>query len=156
MKFMPKIVIIVLFSVIFGLGCIEYYEVESTPTSVIEQFATSHNEGNFDTGYSLMSAGYKKTHEFSSFETDMGQCSSGWKKYEFIGVVNSNDSIMNDTATLVISYRTHKTDDKISNFFVDEFDKLRGKDNMFEKQIELIKEDGSWKLDNLHCELKKG
>jgi len=146
LKLVLNIIISVLAIITLTVGCIEYYETEQTPTDIVEQFASSYAKENFDTCYDLMSVDYKNTHDFNTFVRDMDRCSSGWKKYGFIDVVDGSEVIGNNTAILEITYR-------IQTSYL--YDKLCGRDKTFNKQIKLIKEDSGWKLDDLHCELKK-
>ena len=155
LKLVINIIISVLAIITLAVGCIEYYEKEQTPTDIVKQFASSYAKENFDTCYDLMSVDYKNRHDFNTFVRDMNQCSSGWDKYEFIGVVDGSEVIGNNTAILEITYKTHKTDDYFLGLLIDSFDELLRKDKTFNKQIKLIKEDSGWKLDDLHCELKK-
>lgn len=132
------ILIIAIVLVTMFAGCITLPPPEAPPSKVVETFASQYG----DACYHLMSTEYKITTDYQTFKKQMEQCTHGkWHYYEFVGIVKDSEKIDGKNATVKISYL--KKVDSI-------FDKPENKT----KTVNLVKEDGGWRLTALHCELR--
>jgi len=147
-----KVKIVILIGIVIvavmSCGCITIHPPpEASPSEVVETFTSWYGAGNFGACYLLMSKGYKNSTDESTFKEKMSQCKPAFSHYEFVEVINGSEKIEGDSASVEVVYV-----EKIEGFL--------GPPNLFydpknkTKTINLIKEEGGWRLTDLHCELK--
>ena len=128
------ILIGVVIAAVMGCGCTKYIVLlpssDASPSEVVETFASQYG----DACYPLMSTEYKITTDYQTFKKQMEQCTHGkWHYYEFVGIVKDSEKIDGKNATVKISYL-----EKVDSIF----DKAENKT----KTVNLVKEDGGWRL----------
>ena len=131
-------IVAIVVAVIFA-GCITLDT--SSPSGVVETFASLHRDGDFEACYFLMSAEYKNLTDESIFKEKMSQCKPHFCHYEFVEV--RNGEIDGDYVSVEVVY-VEKKDLFIANLIPENKTKT----------INLTKEEGGWRLTDLHCELK--
>ena len=123
-------------------GCINI----SSPSEVVETFASWHGAENLKGCYSLMSTEYRNSTDLESFRERIKQCEERFHyHYEFLEV--KSEKIDGDFASVVIAYK------RVEPIFG-----IRYIEHWFEdpktKTVNLVKEEDGWRLTGLHCELK--
>ena len=130
------------------MGCLSS---DAPPSEVVETFAAWHESGKFGDCYLLMSEEYKNSTDKITFEEKMSQCKPAFPShYEFVEV-RRPEKIEGNSASVEIVYVTKKD---VPHYYYYLIDKLINKPENITKTINLIKEEGGWRLTDLHCELK--
>ena len=129
-------------AVIFA-GCIT---LDTSPSGVVETFATCHRDGDFEACYFLMFTEYKNLTDEKAFRNEIKRCND----YYLIKV--KSEKIDDDTASVEIEYAKRSLHNsmpyrKIAGLWDSEYSEKN-------KTIKLVKEEEGWKLTELHCELK--
>ena len=135
-------IIAIVVAVIFA-GCIT---LDTSPSGVVETFATCHRDGDFEACYFLMFTEYKNLTDEEAFRNEIKRCND----YYLIKV--KSEKIDDDTASVEIEYAKRSLHNsmpyrKIAGLLDSEYSEKN-------KTIKLVKEEEGWKLTELHCELK--
>ncbi|CAD6494633.1 MAG: hypothetical protein LAKADJCE_00872 [Candidatus Argoarchaeum ethanivorans] len=140
-----KIAILIGIVTVAVMGCLSS---DAPPSEVVETFAAWHEDGEFGNCYFLMSEEYKNSTDKSTFEEKMSQCKPAFPShYEFVKV-RRPEKIEGNSASVEIVYVTKKD---FPHYLINN---LINKPENITKTINLIKEEGGWRLTDLHCELK--
>lgn len=142
------IAIAAIIAVVIFAGCITLPSPDASPSEIVETFASWHGKEDFGACYFLISTAYKNSTDKSTFNAKMRQCDPHWTHYEFIEVITGSEKIEGDSASVEVVYAKKK--DFPGNLFDNVIDKPKNKT----KTINLVKEEGGWRLTDLHCELK--
>lgn len=133
-------IVVIVVAVIFA-GCIILDT--TSPSGVVETFASLHRDGDFEACYFLMSTEYKNLDDEKAFRDKIKH----YNDYYLIKV--KSEEINGDTASVEIEYVKRLSYDE---FFLSR--ELREWLDKKSKTLNLVKEEDGWKLAELYCELK--
>jgi len=116
-------------------------EPEASPKEVVENFALQNKAGNFQACYYLMSSEYKSSVKLKEFKQKLVYCTPPWPYYRLLEI--GEERINGDYATVEITYI------ELREGVIQPQEKEKKR-----MMLELVKEEESWKLRDLHCELR--
>lgn len=130
------IIAIMLLAVVLTAGCAG---IGSSPTKTVQNFASQFDEGNYDTCYDLMSSNYKNERDLAGFLEICKDVNPD--KYEFIEV--TKEYVDEDSAVVDILVNESSVAIKFS---LKNFIEVEPEFEEVTKQIELVKQEDEWKI----------